>query len=469
MSNAPKQLQNAAVSVLKLNSSGPIEALAVVQLDSTGGIVSGGAGGGSTQVSVRDILTGNGDSVMDDTNDAIKVNVVAGSAAGSTITTVSTGSVRVHQSTAADLDANVVQGSTVWPVQVSSVAGLVNIVANNAADGAVQIGDSTNAAIRVNVVAGAAGGSTYVSVRQSTAADLNAAVVQGSTNWAVQVGGPVIARSSAANMLVTAYQSTAADFLATVNQGSTNWPVQVSTVQGVVRIAGNNAADGLVHVGDSTNNALRVNVVAGAAGGSTIVTVSTGSVRVHQSSAADLAASVVQGSTVWQIQCSTVQGRVLVDQNSTVWQAQASLKNSSNEVIDGSTKAPAVGVPGLHVRQVFPTLLSTRVVVTSSNSTALYTLVSSAATPLRHKVYAYSITSTETTPSTLVFYSSNTIDRWAVAFGSGSSGVTGANLAISPPAWLFHSDDNNALRCLIEKAASTQCIVSLSFSYFTEP
>jgi hypothetical protein len=67
-----------------------------------------------------------------------------------------------------------------------------------------------------------------------------------------------------------------------------------------------------------------------------------------------------------------------------------------------------------------------------------------------------------------VFYSSNTIDRWAIPFGSGSSGITGANLAVSPPAWLFQTDAANALRCVIEKAASTQCIVSLSYSHFTE-
>jgi hypothetical protein len=463
-------------------------AIHVIQLDSTGGIVSGGAGGGSTQVSIREILTSSGVSMVDSTETALRVNVVAGAAGGST-------QVTVRQSSAADLNVTVAgysttvnvsslagfvdvtpavpdatdylpvrltngttftapsttvqvssaggrvlvdQNSTVWPVQVSSVAGRVAVAGFNATDGITNVTDSTNNAFRVNVVAGSAAGSTDVSVTQLR-----------------------------------------------------------------------DSSGGSISAGDSANNAIRVNVVAGAAGGSTVMTVSTGSVRVHQSSAADLnvtvagysttvnisslagavitrssaanmlvtayqstaadfQATVTPASTNWPVQVSTVAGRVLVDQNSTVWQTQASLRTSSGGALEGSTAAPAVGVLGLHTREVMPTLQSTRAVITSSNSTALYTLVSSAANPLRHKVYAYSLTSTETTPSTLVFYSSNTIDRWAVAFGSGSSGVTGANLALSPPAWLFHADANNALRCLIEKAASTQCIVTLSIGYFTE-
>lgn len=104
----PVPINNARVTVMGLNSTGPIEALAVVQLDSTGGI--GSPGAGSTQVSVKEILTSSGASVMDSTEGAIKVNVVAGAAGGSTY-------VSVRQSTAADLNSAVVQGSTVWAGQ----------------------------------------------------------------------------------------------------------------------------------------------------------------------------------------------------------------------------------------------------------------------------------------------------------------------------------------------------------------
>jgi hypothetical protein len=208
---------------------------------------------------------------------------------------------------------------------------------------------------------------------------------------------------------------------------------------------------------------MRVNVVAGAAGGSTVVTVSTGSVRVHQSTAADLNVTVAGYSTT--VNVSSLGGAVIV--RSSAANASVSIGDSSGVGVVASTARLAAGVNAIAVREVYPALLSTRAVITSSNSTALYSLVSSAA-GVRHKVFAYSLTSTETTPSTLVFFSSATIDRWAVSFGSGSSGVTGANLTVSPPAWLFQTDVANSLQCLIEKAASTQCIVTLSIAYFSE-
>lgn len=75
---APVQLQNALVTVMGLNSTGPIQAIATVQLDSTGGISAGAAG--STQVTV-------------------------------------------YQSSAAELNMTAVQGSTVWQVQSRELPG----------------------------------------------------------------------------------------------------------------------------------------------------------------------------------------------------------------------------------------------------------------------------------------------------------------------------------------------------------
>lgn len=548
MSNAPKQLANQQVSVFDLNSTGPLKALAVVQLDSTGGIVSGGAGGGSTQVSVRDILTSSGASVMDGVNNAINVNVVAGAAAGSTY-------VSVRQSTAADLNAAVVQGSTVWQVQVSTVAGIVavrpmstlwassagfhfdssgallmkeqapstgpvavssiagvsRIAANNAADGIVHVGDSTNAAIRVNVVAGAAGGSTQVSVKEIQTS--SGASVMDSTNAAVRVN--VVAGSAAGSTAVTVSQLL-------------------------------DSSGGTITAGDSANQALRVNVVAGAAGGSTYVS-------VRQSTAADLNAAVVQASTVWQVQVSSIAGAVdtelpaaaaLADNTAnptapavgsfphiwtgSVWHrlkgnsngaqvigpvpvdnsgaasvapllvggqasaaapsavsadgdavmawfdrsgALAAQLTASGVLVPASTTTQSTGsVVGLNVRPVQPSgRQSTTAVITSTASTALYTLVSSAA-GLKHCVTAYFVGSTHTVPSTLIFWSSNSIDRWAVNFGSGSSGITGANLATYAPDWLFQTDVANALRVSIEGGSSgnSTVIARVSLKWFTE-
>jgi hypothetical protein len=163
--------------------------------------VGGGPGGGSTQVSIREILTSSGASVMDSTNAAIKVNVVAGSAAGSTVVSVSTGSVRVHQSTGADLNATVLQGTSPWVTSVST--------------GSLRI-------------------------HQSTAADLQATVGPASTVWAVQLsnystiasistGSVRVHQSSAADLQVTEIQSIASTTArASVTQSSTSVTLQSS-------------------------------------------------------------------------------------------------------------------------------------------------------------------------------------------------------------------------------------------------
>lgn len=341
--------------------------------------------------------------------------------------------------------------STMWAQvvrQVGYVAPSTSVTALMTArhsDGsAVNVGDSTEAAIRVNVVAGAAAGSTTITVRQSTFADLNCRINAPSTANAANYlpvritdGSSYISPGAEYSDGSTASTATGPGLL--FNNSSNQTMRLVGVTQPLpVQFRTSSGAE----MADSTETALRVNVVAGAAAGSTTVT-------VRQSTAADLLATVVPGSTTW-----TVQSRVTT---------------SSGGAVEGSTTAPAVGVIGLHVRQVYPTLQSTTTLITSTASTAVYALVSSAAS-LRQKVFAYSITSTHTRPSTLVFMSSLASDLWAVQMGSGSSGVTGANLALSPPGFLFATAAANALNVRFEdgsSAASTQ-VVRVSFSYFSE-
>lgn len=563
--NSAKQLANLRVSSIPLNSSGPIHALAVVQMDSTGGIVSGGAGGGSTQVSVRDILTSSGASVMDGVNNAINVNVVAGAAAGSTY-------VSVRQSTAADLNASIVQGSTVWqtqvssvggvvtvstgpslsrvtdrdqstqvaavlgtapasttyglvtrdlstgpfqissvggvvtvstgPVAVSSIAGVSRIAANNAADGIVHVGDSTNAAIRVNVVAGAAGGSTDVSITQLRDSSGGSVSAGDSANQALRVN--VVAGAAGGSTIVT------------VSTGSLN-------VAGIL-----DSSNALVKPGDSANNAVRVNIIAGAGSGGTALAdqaafssavtsltpvggmvgagdVASGKAGVFRMSSnralytfpVDSSGGVITDSTqrafrvtsvdaasTGPIAISSIAGvSVVRPETGSTWsvrplqssaadlQVTARINTSSGGAVEGSTTTLSTGsVLGLNVREVMPSgRQSTTVVITSTASTALYTLVSSVAN-LKHCVTAYFVGSTHTLPSTLVFWSSNAIDRWAVNFGSGSSGITGANLATVAPDWLFQTDVSNALRVSIEGGSSgaSTVIARVSIKWFTE-
>ena len=285
------------------------------------------------------------------------VRAVLPSTAGDNLVTVSTGSVRVHQSTAADLNVTVAGYSTIATVSTGSVR-----------------------------------------VHQSTAADLNVTVAGYSTIATVSTGS------------VRVHQSTAADLNVTV------------------------------------------------AGYSTIATVSTGSVRVHQSTAADLNVTVAGYSTT--VNVSSVGGAVVTRVNT-----------SSGGGVEGSTTTPSTGaVLGLNMRQVMPSgRQSTTTLITSTHSTAVYALVSSVA-GLKHCVGAYFVSSTHTNPSTFIFMSSLAIDRWHVGFGSGSSGITGANMALSAPDWIFQADAANALNCRIEGGSSVTATVvaRVSIKWFTE-
>ena len=383
------------------------------------------------------VVTSSGASVMDSTETAIKVNVVAGAAGGSTLVTVrqSTYTDFNTLSRLADRDASTAVVAIVNALQPASTA--YGVVVRLPAP----ITDSTNSALRVNVVAGSAAGSTEVTVRQSTYTDFNtlsriadrdqstqvanvANTTPASTAWALTVrevvpqsttvnvsslAGAVIVRSSAASLLASVYQSTAADLNVTVAGYSTT--VNVSSLAGAV-IVRSSAADHLV--------------------------------TVYQSTAAALNATVVPGSTTW-----TVQSRATT---------------SSGGSLEGSTNSPTHSVTGLHVRQALSSLQSTTVIVTSSNSTAVYSLIASVAS-VRHRVYAYYMgASTSGNNSTLVFMSSLAIDRWAVVF---SSGVWGANLALSPPGYIFQTDAQNALNVRIE-SASTAVQARMSLAWFSE-
>lgn len=372
-------LAKARVKTFTLGSTGgvPIEALGVVSLDSTGGI--GSPGGGSTQVSIKEILTSSGASVMDSTASAIKVNIVAGSASSTQVT--------VRQSTAADLMAAVVQGSTVWPVQVSSVSGVV-AVAQNSTTWAVQL------------------------TQYSTTANISS------------LAGAVIVRSSAADMNVTAAQA------------STTWAVQMTQYSTTMQVS--------------------------SLGGAVIV----------RSTAGDLNANVAQVSTVWAVQLtqysttaniSSLAGRVMVDQNSTTWQTQAAIRDSSGTGFVGSVTRPTTGAQGLVVRHVLNDLQSTAFSTLGNGSTSS-TLVSSVASQ-RIKVYAYSITSTVETVNSISFASSLANPIWTVQMRSLSSAISGVNLAVTPPAWLFATE---AASPLVWKCGPSTGSYHVSVSWFTE-
>lgn len=373
-------------------------------------------------------------------------------------------------STSADNPVSAAQAGT-WDVRnVSSVAGKVAVVNSSAADLNVTVaGYSTIAAI--SSVAG------IVAVRPSD------------TNWASSAGfhfnssGELLTRD-AGNSTTVAVSSLGG--IVAIRPSDTNWASSAGfhfDSSGGLQISGTfnattstivtvsqllDSSGGSVAMADSANNALRVNVVAGAAGGSTIVTVSTGSIRVHQSTAADLKAQVAQASTVWAVQLSnystiaaisSVAGVVKVTQNSTVWNVQARLFDGVSNALVSATSNPSSNAQALAVRPVIDTLLTYSASTTGQSSAT--TIISSNATT-RGKVFAYSITSTLAGPVEWGIYNGAT-RLWGGVLAAPSSAISGVNLAVSPPAYLFANSTGAALTFNV---ASSNAGMNVSLAYW---
>ena len=111
---------------------------------------------------------------------------------------------------------------------------------------------------------------------------------------------------------------------------------------------------------------------------------------------------------------------------------------------------------------VTPTLQSTSILVNIGTAGGSTTLQSSVASQ-SHKVFAFSVTSTVVL-SSCAFISSAGTEKWGLLIGSQSSGVTGANLAVTPPGFLFKTAAGEALGF----SASSTGLYRVSISYFTE-
>lgn len=266
-----------------------------------------------------------------------------------------------------------------------------------------------SSAADLQMTATPAAGSTWnVRPLQSSAADLQmtATPLAGST-WNVR---PI--QSSQADLRITAYQSTAADFLATVSP---------------------------------------------AAG-------STWSVRPLQSSAADLQATVTPaaGSTwsVRPLQSSQADLRITAYQSTaTDFLVTATLGTNLQ-----STAAPSSNSSGLVVRQVIDVLLTTA----SSNAfTSSGLVIQSSGAGLRSYVTAYSITTTNAGPTKVAFWDSSGATLLApIVLGALSSGISGVNLAVGAPAYLFRGASAANMTLQIP---SSQAGWKVWVSYFRAP
>lgn len=367
-------------------------------------------------------------------------------------------------------DSTVFQGSSAWQVQVTNQVRVSN---STAADfNAVISGNSTVAPLAGSVwsVAQVAGSTWNVRALNSSAGDF-LVTVSGNSTVAPLAGSAWVVRSSKADALGTVYQSTAADLQATVTQASSLWQVQVSNGNSSVTISAIAAGAGRLNIGSTAaDNAVSIS------GNSTVAPLagSTWNTRPLQSSAADLqmTATPAAGSTwnVRALQSSAADFQVTATPVSgSTWATRPIQSSAADLQVTAtigvnlqSTTAPSSNSSGLIVRQVVDNILT--VSSTTLFASTVFSIQSSAA-GLRSYVVAYSILTTNAGPARVRFYSGSTL-LWPMLFAAVSSAVSGANLAVSAPAYLFRTKVAGPLSLQLGAGASTVAGFHGAISYF---
>lgn len=449
-----QQVSNQRVSALKVDST--MSALVVHNVDASGAYVSPGAG--STQVSIKEILTSSGASVIDSTNNSIGVTIRAGSAAGTEYTD---GDVDVTVSGGALLFDN--SSNTLRPVTITR-------------------------GLPVNIIAGAGSGGTALadqaafSSATTSLTPIGGVVIAGASD--VPTGRAGAVRMSSARGLWVQPVDSSGGFLSDSTQRAvrvtsvdavSTGPIVISSITGVSIVRPESGSTWAVRALQSSAADLQMTATPAAG--------STWAVRPLQSSQADLRMTAYQSTaadfqvTVTPVAGSTFNVRPLqssqADLRATVYQSTASdfnavvrLTTSSGGGVEGSTTTPSTGgVLGLNVREVQPSgRQSTSILVRVDSAGASTTLISSVA-GLKHCVFAFSVMSTVVGISSCAFLSSlGTAERWGLLLGTQSSGITGANLACTPPGFLFQTNTADPLGF----SASSSGLYRVSVSWFSE-
>lgn len=184
--------------------------------------------------------------------------------------------------------------------------------------------------------------------------------------------------------------------------------------------------------------------VSSLAGTVSVSPVSTASMRVAQSTAADLQATVTPASTVWAVQAA----------QSGSWTVRANVSSTAADnpvTVSGTVSvSPVLGT------------LQTYSASTTGQSSATTILSSNATT--KGRVFAYSITSTLGGPVEWGVYSGST-RLWGGVLAAISSAISGVNLAVSPPAYLFSGSTGQALTFNV---ASSNAGLNVSLAYWVE-
>lgn len=179
-----------------------------------------------------------------------------------------------------------------------------------------------------------------------------------------------------------------------------------------------------------------------------------GDVFVRQATAANLNATVVQGTGS---NLHTVVDSGTITTVSTV----TSLTQFNGNAISTNTGATGAGVlRTVTANDAGKTLTSKGGSVSSSGDNTLV-----AAGTNRLKVYAFSLTTTSTSAVTCIFQSgASGTELWRVTMQAVTGASTGANLVVTPPAWLFAT----ASATLLNLNLSAAVAVHWSVAYYDE-
>ncbi len=305
-------------------------------------------------------------------------------------------------------NSSVFQASSAWQVQVTSLP-TVTIQGNSR----VVVASGKSSVIVTS-------GNSSVIV---TSGNLTSTCVQGTSPWIIAGNSTVVVASGNSSVIITSGNSS-------VFQASSAWQVQVTSMP-TVTIQGNST------------------VVVSAGNSSVIITSGNSSVIV---TSGNITSTCVQGTNPW-----TIAG------NSTVVQAAASNPWITASVMQSSI-APSSGSSGVIVRQVIDNVLT--VASTNAFASTILTIQSSGAA-LRSYVTAYSITTTNAGPTKIGFYSSAVI-VWPIVLAAVSSAISGVNLAVSPPGYLFRTIGAADALSLNSKS-STIAGWQVAVSYFRAP
>lgn len=299
---------------------------------------------------------------------------------------------------------------------------------------------------------GGSGGSTQVSVSGLTFTSSNELVVSASFS-----GSTIVTVSAWGTGLVSSGVAAGNSSALTVRNvwSSTNADQPVRTDPAIRHNIGSTAADNAVTVSVWGAGIVSSNVQAGNSSALTVRNVWS-STNADQPVKTDPTVRHNIGSTAAD-NAVNISGNSTVFQGGSPWVFSESMQSSL---------APSSGSSGVIVRQVIDNILTTA----STNAFAASTsfVVQSSGAALRSYVTAYSILSTNAGPSRVKFYSSGTM-TWPVIFAAVSSAVSGANLAVSAPAYLFRSNAAEALTLQLGSGASTLAGFQVAVSYFRAP